>query len=146
VLVLIAASVVLKDTRFMLAYPTFVNVMLLGQFGWSLLKGPPMVERFARLQVASLTPGEVRYCRHITMVWCAFFVLNAAVVSALALLDEQRWWALYAGALSYGAMGLLFAVEFTVRKYRFGRFGEGLADRVLKALLPRRPGALDGES
>jgi hypothetical protein len=34
-------------------------------------------------------------------------------------------------------VGLLFAVEYVVRKKRFGRFGPGLVDRTLARFLSR---------
>ena len=138
VLTLCGLAAILEDTRFMLAYPTLVNVALLGQFAWSLVKGPPMVERFARLQVADLGPAELRYCRSVTGVWCLFFVVNGSIITALALAAPYEWWAAYASGLSYLLVGLLFTVEFVVRRLRFGRFSEGAADRFLKVFLPRR--------
>ena len=35
-----------------------------------------MIERFARMQVDDLSEEEVLYCRRVTMVWCALFLLN----------------------------------------------------------------------
>jgi uncharacterized membrane protein len=128
---LLGAAALLDDPGFMLAYPTAVNVVLLVQFAWSLRTPLPMVERFARMQVTDLRPAEVRYCRAVTQVWIAFFALNGAVAALLALRAPRAWWALYTGAISYGLVGALFAVEYIVRKARFGRFGRNPFDRVL---------------
>lgn len=132
---LVAAWV--DDPRFMLGVPTLVNFALLAQFGLSLRSDRPMVERFARLQVDDLSPAEIRYCRTVTLVWCAFFVLNGTAAAGLALLAPRSWWAVYTGAVSYALMGALFAVEYVVRKVRFGRFGRGLLDRLLSRALRR---------
>lgn len=130
-------AALLDDPRLMLAVPTIVNLLLLAQFGLSLRRGPPMVERFARLQASDLSAAEVRYCRSVTVLWCAFFTLNGAATALLAALAPRGWWALYTGAIAYVLMGALFAGEYLVRKARFGRFGPGLLDRLLARLLPR---------
>jgi peptidoglycan-N-acetylglucosamine deacetylase len=134
---LLLLAAVLDDPRFLLAYPSLVNAVLLAQFGWSLRRGPPMAERFARLSVSDLSPAEIRYCRTVTLAWCGFFALNGAATTALALWAPRAWWAAYAGGLSYLLVGLAFAAEYTIRKARFGRFGPGLVDRVLARLLRR---------
>jgi uncharacterized membrane protein len=138
-LLILAAA--MKDARYVLAYPTLVNGALLLQFGGSLWRGPPVVERLARLQVPNLSPEEVRYCRTVTVVWCAFFVANGATVTTLALLAPRSWWAAYAGGVSYLLVGILFSGEYVVRKMRFGRFGAGLIDSVLASVLGRSAAA-----
>jgi hypothetical protein len=47
-------------------------------------------------------------------------------------------WAAYTGVISYVLIGAVFALEFLVRRVRFGRFGEGPHDRLLKRIWPRR--------
>ncbi len=137
VVTLCVLAAVLEDTRFMLAYPSLVNVALLMQFWWSLVRGPPMVERFARLQTSSLSPAELAYCRSVTFVWCAFFIFNGGLITALAIVGPRSWWAAYASGISYLLVGLLFTAEFVIRRVRFGKFGAGLPDRLLKVILPR---------
>ena len=53
----------------------------------------------------------------------------------LALAAPQTVWALYTGAISYVLMAIVFAVEYLVRKARFGRYGTGFLDRVLARVL-----------
>jgi uncharacterized membrane protein len=98
------------------------------------------VERLARIQVADLSPAEVRYCRAVTVVWCGFFVLNGAASALLAAAAPRAWWAAYTGAISYGLVAAVFAGEYVVRKARFGRFGRGPVDRTLRLLLRRAEG------
>jgi len=135
VLGLLAGAAILDDPRFILAYPTLVNLVLLSQFGWSLRAGPPMVERFARLQVDDLSQAELDYCRTITAIWCGFFVLNGLTSALLAIWGTRGAWALYSGFIAYVLMGVLFAAEYLVRKARFGRFGPGLVDRLVERLV-----------
>ncbi len=132
---LLALAAALDDTRFMLAYPSVVNAVLLATFAISLRRGPPVVERLARQITPDLLPAEVRYCRTVTAVWCAFFAWNGSVATALALWAPRSWWAAYCGAISYLLVGTLFAVEYLVRKRRFGRYGRGPLDRFLARVL-----------
>jgi uncharacterized membrane protein/peptidoglycan/xylan/chitin deacetylase (PgdA/CDA1 family) len=132
---LLLLAAMLDDPRFILAYPALVNLVLLAQFGWTLRSGPPMVERFARLQVDDLSPPEIAYCRTVTAVWCVFFVLNGVTAALVAGWSSQNVWAIYNGFVAYVLMGLLFAVEYVVRKARFGRFGPGLLDRVIERVV-----------
>ena len=118
---LLAVGAVVDDGRVVLALPVLVNAVLLATFGVSLRrKATPMVERFARLQKPALSEAEVRYCRSVTLVWCAFFIANGAVAGVLAARAPLAWWTLWTGALSYVAMGTLFACEWVVRRARFG--------------------------
>lgn len=136
---LMLTAMATDDERFMLAYPAMVNAILLGQFAWTLRRGAqPMVERFARLQVDDLPPAEVRYCRRVTQCWIGFFVVNGSACALLAAFAPRAWWALYAGLLSYIALGIGFAIEFTIRKYRFRRYGSNPLDRVYRRLFPPR--------
>jgi uncharacterized membrane protein len=105
--------------RLALIWPVLVNLTFLWSFGTS-LRGTPIVERFARLQDPALTPEKIAYCRTVTKVWCGFFVINAAVIGALALARDLRWWTLYAGVISYVLIGALFTVELIVRHAKFG--------------------------
>ncbi|HYD39821.1 MAG TPA: polysaccharide deacetylase family protein [Anaeromyxobacter sp.] len=133
---LLVMGAILDDARFLLAYPSLVNAVLLAQFAWS-LRGTPIAERFARLEVEALTAAEIRYCRRVTVAWCVFFVLNGGAATALAVAAPRAVWAAYTGGVSYALMGLLFAVEYVVRKARYGRFGRGLVDRILARALGR---------
>jgi uncharacterized membrane protein len=133
---LIVLAIVFDDERLMLAYPVLVNAVLLGQFGWSLRGSQSMVERFARLQVDDLSEAEIRYCRRVTQAWSAFFVLNGTASALVAIFGSRQAWALYTGLISYLILGVLFAIELTLRKYLFRRYGEGLLDRVFAWLFP----------
>jgi uncharacterized membrane protein len=74
-----------------------------------------------------------------------FFVVNAAVAAALALLEMTAWWALYTGGIAYAAMGMMFGVEYVVRQYRFRNYGRGPHDRLLAVLFPPRTAAPGGD-
>jgi uncharacterized membrane protein len=134
---LCASALWLDDRRYMLAVPVLINAALFATFFGSLRGGRPLVERFARMRVTDLSPAEIAYCRSVTKLWSAFFVVNGAIAGVLAALGDLKAWTLYTGLLSYIAIGVLGASEYSVRKFRFGRFGNGWHDRLLRALLPR---------
>ncbi len=131
-----AAAVALDDPLLLLFAPVLVSLGLLGVFGYSLLRGPPLIERVARFQVGALSPAEVRYCRTVTAVWCLFFVANGGTAGWLALSGSLAAWALWTGVLSYLAIAALFAIELTVRSWRFRRYGGGPLDALLSRVFP----------
>jgi uncharacterized membrane protein len=141
VIALVGSAALFDDPRFVLALPVLINLLLLFGFASS-LRETPMIERFARLQKAEISPEQVRYCRRVTLVWCAFFAGNAAVSSALACFASLASWALYTGLIAYVLIGLLGASEYVVRKARFREYGSGLQDRLLARVFP--PTAGDG--
>ncbi|HEX8595603.1 MAG TPA: hypothetical protein VF682_20370 [Pseudomonas sp.] len=96
-------------------YPVLISASMLGLFGSSLVYGPPIIERLARLREQDLPEIAVRYTRHVTQVWCGFFLGNGLIAAALTLWAPLSWWTLYTGLISYGLMALLFAGEWIVR-------------------------------
>lgn len=132
---LVGLGALLDDPRFFFALPVLVNMMLLANFAAS-LRGPvSMVERFARMQEPELPPGGEAYCRKVTIAWCWFFVANAAASAALGLWAPIAWWGLYVGGIAYLLIGLMFTVEYVVRKVTFRRFSDALPDRLLRRVL-----------
>jgi len=136
VLSLLLLGVLFDDQRFVLAMPVMISLALLGTFGASLRAPMTLVERFARMQEDHLDDAQVAHCRQTTVAWCVFFVVNAAVAAALALLEMTGWWALYTGGIAYGLMGLMFVAEYIIRQYRFRRYGRGPHDRLLALIFP----------
>ncbi len=96
-------------------YPVFMNAVLLVTFAISLLRGPTMVERFARAMEPDLPEAGVRYTRTVTQVWVAFFALNGAIALWTVLLPGWNAWLIYNGCIAYIAAGMLFAGEYLVR-------------------------------
>jgi uncharacterized membrane protein len=126
----------LDDPLLLLFVPSLVSLGLLFSFARTLRHGPPLIETVARLSVGELSPAEVRYCRSVTAVWCAFFALNALVAAGLALAGSLAGWALWTGALAYAAVGVLFTVELTVRSWRFRHYGNGPGDTLMRRIFP----------
>ena len=97
-------------------YPVLICASMLSLFGLSLVYGPPMVERLARLREPQLPDVAIAYTRKVTQVWCWFFLGNGLIAATLTLWAPLAWWALWTGLLSYALMGLLFAGEWMVRR------------------------------
>ncbi len=132
---LVGLGAILDEPRFFYALPVLVNLMLLANFAAS-LRGPvSMVERFARMQEPELPPGGEAYCRKVTIVWCWFFVANAAACAAFGLWAPVAWWGLYVGGIAYLLIGVMFTGEYVVRKATFRRFSDALPDRLLRRVL-----------
>ena len=120
VVLLVTAANAIGNDRLVLLIPALVNLVLLLSFGGSLVRGVPIVERFARLIEGSLSEAKRRYCRAVTGVWTVFFLVNGSIAAALAFAAPLTWWTLYNGLLSYVLIALLFGVEVLVRRARFG--------------------------
>ncbi|SMG16947.1 COG4648 family protein [Paraburkholderia susongensis] len=111
-----SAAIVITDSELLLRfYPSLVNLGLLVAFGATLVRGPSMIEKFARLGNPDLPAGAVRYTRRVTQVWCAFFVLNGAFSVYTALYWSRASWSLYNGLIAYGLIGVLLAGEIVWR-------------------------------
>ncbi|MFL9964694.1 hypothetical protein PQR02_27230 [Paraburkholderia sediminicola] len=107
-----SAAIVVTDSELLLRlYPSLVNLGLLIAFGATLVRGPSMIEKFARLGNPDLPPGAVRHTRRVTQAWCAFFVLNGAFSAYTALYWGRASWSLYNGAIAYGLIGVLLVAE-----------------------------------
>lgn len=112
---------------FLKLYSVVISATMLFVFGSSLFFKPNIIFRFACLgdksvKGSSFEPQVNSYCKKVTVVWCVFFVLNGSISAFTALHDfgndalNDKIWSVYNGGISYILMGLLFAVEFLVRK------------------------------
>nr|WP_208645925.1 hypothetical protein [Rahnella bruchi] len=115
-IVLVATSVLLRETSMLLYYPVAVNALLLGVFFSSLSARQSLVERLARLSEPELPPRGVIYTRRVTQVWCVFFFCNGLMALYTCLKGDTDLWALYNGGISYLLIGLLMGIEWIVRK------------------------------
>lgn len=109
------AVAIIDSTAWLRAYPVLINAMLFAVFSISLRRGPPIIERLARLRHPDLPLEGVRYTRRVTQVWTGFFLINGAIAAALALWAPWSWWTAYNGGISYALMGLLMAGEWLLR-------------------------------
>ena len=98
------------------AWPVLLSLALAAVFAWSLRHPPSAIERLARIAEPELPPAAVVYTRKVTVVWLCFFVANAAVAAWTALFASLETWTLYNGLVSYVIIGVIFAIEWTVRQ------------------------------
>ena len=103
---------------FLKLYPILVNILLLFTFGSTLFYGNrSLIEIIASLK----TPKEEQdlffknYCRHITIVWCIFFIFNGAIAAITAIWCSDKIWAFYTGFVSYFLIALMFLAEYVYR-------------------------------
>ena len=107
-----------KNFIFLKLYPILVNILLLFTFGSTLFYGNrSLIEIIASLK----TPKEEQdlffknYCRHITIVWCIFFIFNVAIAAITAIWCSDKIWAFYTGFVSYFLIALMFLAEYVYR-------------------------------
>lgn len=115
-ILLVTLGMVFKQHGWLKFYPVVVNICMLCVFAFSLKQPQSIIERLARLQEPELPPSGVAYTRKVTMVWCVFFVLNAAFALYTCFLPVKIW-TLYNGLISYLLAGSLFAGEWIVRQF-----------------------------
>lgn len=96
-------------------YPVLVSLAFLVFFAFS-LKNEAVITKIARLKEPDLDEKGMIYTRNLTKIWCAFFVFNATLSLALALIEDKLYWSVYSGAVSYSLMGTLFFGEILFRK------------------------------
>ncbi|RQR52224.1 hypothetical protein DIE19_28435 [Burkholderia sp. Bp9126] len=113
----ISLAMAVTDSEALLRlYPACVSAGLLAAFGATLVRGPSMIERFARVRHPDPGPAIVRYTRRVTQVWCAFFILNGAFSVYTTLCWSRAAWSLYNGAIAYALIGALLAGEWIWRQ------------------------------
>jgi uncharacterized membrane protein len=115
VLALVGITLITGSDTGLLMYPVLMNALMFMLFFGSWLKPPTVIEMFARMREPQLPEEAIRYTRKLTLVWCAFFVVNGGI--ALATLAMSReWWTLYNGLISYLLLGALFFGELIFRR------------------------------
>ena len=136
---ILGLATIFNEGRFFLFVPVLINAALFVSFARTLWAGPPMVETLARRRFGQLPPEHLPYCRRVTEVWCAFFVVNGGIILWLALRAPIEHWALYTGLVAYVLMGVLFAAEATYRAWRFRRYEGDVTDVIFRRVFPPRP-------
>lgn len=106
---------------FLRLYPVAVNAAMLMAFSLSLFFPPSVIFRLACLSdkgiKGSVAEGRIEsYCRKVCVVWCVFFVFNGSAAAYTAFFCSDRAWSVYNGGIAYVLMGLLFAIEYIIRK------------------------------
>jgi len=137
VVALLALALATGDPAPLRGVVAVVYFALAGLFWRSLRDGGSIIETLVR-SLEPATPDFVRpYCRKTTALWSGFFAVNGLVLAVLAVRGPAETWALYSGRIVYLEMGVIFLVEFLVRKTWFRYyFGSGPFDRLWSSLFP----------
>ncbi|MBN2804962.1 MAG: hypothetical protein JXR91_17835 [Deltaproteobacteria bacterium] len=109
-------SLIFKNEEALLLLPVFTSLVFFATFGLTLIKGVPMIERFAALKEKKMTLEIKRYCFNVTVIWTLFFAINAIVAFYTVFYTSKEYWMLYNGLISYILIGTIFAVEYIVRR------------------------------
>lgn len=113
-----SAAIVITNSELCLrCYPALVNLGLLVAFGSTLVRGPSMIEKIARLREPTLSASALGYTRRVTKLWCGFFIANSAFSLYTALALPRAAWSLYNGVFAYAAVGVLLGGEVLYRHW-----------------------------
>jgi len=100
------------------------------------LSGVPLIEHFARMMKPELSAPELAHCRRWTVIWGIYLLVLAALGLVLARWAALAVWTVYVGVVNYVLVGVLFAVEYLIRKIRFRDYGRNPLDWLLGKLFP----------
>jgi uncharacterized membrane protein len=91
--------------------------LMAATFGFSLLPGRlPLCTQLADKVHGPLGPPELRYTRQVTAAWVWFFVANMTATVLLYAFAPLRTWSLFVNFCSLPLIGLMFAVEYAIRR------------------------------
>ena len=115
-----ACFVTNKDI-FLKLYSSAVSATFLFVFGSTLFFPPSIIFLFATMADKSIIDSPRQkavesYCRKVCIVWCIFFIANGCIAAFTALSCSYAVWSAYTGFISYVLMGVLFSVEFIIRR------------------------------
>ncbi|TMQ06419.1 MAG: hypothetical protein E6J90_46425 [Deltaproteobacteria bacterium] len=108
-------------------------------FGTAFLRSlstTPLIEHFARMMKPELSVAEQAHCRSWTRIWGVYLLVLAATGLVLARWASLAVWTVYVGVVSYVLVGVLFAIEYFVRKIRFRDYGRNPLDWLLSKWFP----------
>lgn len=135
--VLLAAAALGADERLLRAVPAWVYAGLAVAFAASLRDEEPIIERAARWLVPEAPAFIHDYCRVVTALWAAFFLVSAVAIAWLAFAARPEIWQAFTSRWLWFAMGALGALEFFVRKTWFRYYpDDGVFNRSWSRLFP----------
>ncbi len=99
----------------------------------------PLVTGMATMLHGGPLPEPIpAYTRSVTVAWVLYFFGMALLSTVLFVAGPAQWWSWLANFLTYPAMGLMFAGEYAIRRYRFPDFRHArLLDTVRAFSRPR---------
>jgi acyl-coenzyme A synthetase/AMP-(fatty) acid ligase/uncharacterized membrane protein len=82
----------------------------------------PLITQFAQILHAQNSADMLRYTRRVTWVWVLFFVAMCVISLGLFFFAPLEVWSAFINLLAWPLVGVMFAVEFTWRKYAHPEF------------------------
>ena len=116
-------AAVLSHQQLLAALPSIaLNLMLAGVFAVTLRRGEtPLIVRIAELDDGAVTPQFRRYLHGLTYAWAIFFAAMAGLSLLLMLYAPFEWWSLFVNVLTWPLIGVMFTVEWLVRRVGFSK-------------------------
>jgi len=108
---------IFNSVEYLKWYPVGLNIVFFLVFASSLISPPSIIEQIARTHRKDLPPSGVVYTRNVTIIWAAFFVINALISCWTVIYGTMEAWTLYNGLISYIIMGTILGLEVLLRKY-----------------------------
>ena len=105
----------IKRFVFLKFYPPICNLTIFIIFFSSLFAKETIIQKFAKICGDKLEKPAWRYTRNLTYIWCIFLLLNF-IISVWTIFLSDNIWLLYNGCFSYIFVGLIFAIEYIIRK------------------------------
>jgi uncharacterized membrane protein len=136
VAIVLVVAAIFNDGRAFLFVPALVNAALLIGFGRTLVRGPSMIETYARLRHPEMPSSRAPYLRAVTGMWCVFFAVNLAISVFLAVYGTLEAWTVYNGVVAYVLIGSLLAAERVYRYWRFRGYHGDLLDPFFRRVFP----------
>jgi len=103
------------------------------------LRATPLIEHFARMVEPNLGVPQQAHCRRWTRYWGYYLITLSALGMVVAATCSLQVWMLYVGIVSYGFVGVLFAVEYIVRKVEFRDYNrKNPIDLVISRFAPAK--------
>lgn len=92
-------------------------LILFATFGRTLLANrQPLCTRFAEALYGPVSPQHARYTRRVTFAWALFFAVMAQISTLLFFFAPLADWSIFANFLTLPLVGLMFLVEYAVRR------------------------------
>lgn len=97
-----------------------MQALMAAVFGHTLLPGhEPLVSQLARrIHRDDYTPLIARYTRQVTWAWTLYFIVMGVASILLFTLAPLATWSWFVNFISFLALGLMFAAEYAVRRWR----------------------------
>ena len=110
-----------NNALFLKFYPVAVFISFLYTFGITLFTPPNIIYRFATMQDKTIKTSVNRnlvekYCYKVTIAWCLYFIFGCLMALYTVFFCSYKFWSIWNGGVSYILMGLMFVVEFIIRK------------------------------